>query len=320
MGIGMEVFEGHVTFIADLVERLRHRRPVRRAVEERSERLQGIIRALLREFLEVNVLRALAQDGYPMLRVLEHRDVARVVMHADVLAAEAVHKRVHLHWRHQESVEENVLHVQRHLQLLRLLRQLPHRLAGAALAHVIRHWLMVGAPGDVDGAGHHEDVLHAEVVRCLRDLAGQLDSPLPLCRIIARERIRPEEERAQPADADADVIRHFANGLALLRASLWRKIIIEIVVQFDAIESGVLRELHAFAQAHLLWIGKGPLVDRFEKRIPLRGSAAHVWRFRLGSAGRLEGQCGETHGSDGSLEGVSTGERGGGRVHDRVER
>jgi hypothetical protein len=63
----------------------------------------------------------------------------------------------------------------------------------------------------VNGSRHDEHILHAEVMRTLRDLSGQLDALRTLRRIIARQRIRPEEEGTQPADLDANLIGHLAD-------------------------------------------------------------------------------------------------------------
>src|SRR5262245_41314559 len=94
--VGVEVLERQITPVADLVERLDHRRPVRRPVEQRPERLQRMVGPLLGEFLEVNVLDPLSQKGNPVLGELEKHDVAGVKMDPHVLALEAVHEGIHL--------------------------------------------------------------------------------------------------------------------------------------------------------------------------------------------------------------------------------
>ena len=102
-----------------------------------------------------------------------------------MLALEAVHERVHFHRRHQVAVEENILDVQEDLQLRGLFFENPHRVAGAPVADIVRHRLVIRAPRDVDGAGHDQHVLDAEIVRGLGDLAGQLDPARALVRVVA---------------------------------------------------------------------------------------------------------------------------------------
>ena len=56
-------------------------------------------------------------------------------------------------------------------------------------------------------------------------------------------------------------------GRELLRAGLGRQVVFEVVVQLDAVEAGVLRELEALLQGHLLGIGERPEVDRLLEAI-----------------------------------------------------
>ena len=138
-----------------------------------------------------------------------------------------------------------------------------------AVADVVRHRLVVGSPGNVDGAGHDQHVLRAQIAARLRDLAGQFQPAGPLRRVVARQRIGPEQERAQAADGDADLLGHAADCRELLRSGLGREVVVEVVVQFDAVEAGVLRELQALFERHLLRIGERPEVDRLLESVLL---------------------------------------------------
>ena len=52
--VGVKVFKRQVAVVTDSVKRLDDARPVGRAVEQRPERLQRVIRSILREFLKVD--------------------------------------------------------------------------------------------------------------------------------------------------------------------------------------------------------------------------------------------------------------------------
>ena len=129
MGIRVEVFEGEEALVAGFGERVGDGGPVRGAIEQRAEGFEAEVGAFFRELLQVDVLGAVAEHFGPVLGELEHADVARVEVHAHMLAAKAVHEGVHLHRRHEVAVEEDVFDVEANLELLRLLRELPHGLA-----------------------------------------------------------------------------------------------------------------------------------------------------------------------------------------------
>src|SRR5579883_857303 len=60
----MEILERQISLVSHLVQRLHDRRPVGCAVQQGPERLQGVVRPLLGELLEVDVLDPRAEDGY----------------------------------------------------------------------------------------------------------------------------------------------------------------------------------------------------------------------------------------------------------------
>ena len=252
MQVRVEVLERQIAVVADVCERLHHGGPVGGAVEQRAEGFQRMVGALLCVLLQVDVPDALAEDRDPVLGELVLHDVAGVEMDLHMLAVEAVDEGAHLHRRHQVAVEEDVLDVQRHLQLLGLRQQFGDRLLRAPVADVVRNRLVIGSPRDVDGAGHDQQILRAQVMGRLSHHAGQFHAAARLGRIVAGQRIGPEQERAEAADGDADFFRHLANRGELLRAGLRRQVAVQIVVQFDAVEPGVLRQLQALTQRHLL--------------------------------------------------------------------
>ena len=95
------------------------------------------------------------------------------------------------------------------------------------------------APGttstfSVPSAAAHSAILPASSRPRARFAASLLD-----------ERIRPEQERTHPADRDADLFGRPANRRELLRSALGREVVFEVVVQLDAVEARILRELQA---------------------------------------------------------------------------
>ena len=270
-----------------------------------------------------------------MLRVLEHRDVAGVVVDAHALVAEVVHERVHLHRRHQEAVEEDVLHVEINLLLRGGLGEDGNGFLRTLLANVIAHRFVIGAPRNVHRAGHDEHVLHAKVASGLGNLAGEFEAARALCRVVARKRIRPEEERAQPADLDANLVSHLADGFEVFRSGLGREVVVEVVVELDAVEARVLRELEALAEIHAVRVGEGPEIDGLLHRVALGGGAARVWLGDRLCGGRASADhCGGSCGGEGRaqsvaaresiargrLDGIEEGGRNGGFRQGRVRR
>ena len=77
-----------------------------------------MVGSFLGKFLEVDVLDTFAELGYPVLGKLEQHNVAGIEMNVHVLTAERIYEIVHFLGRQQETVEEYVLHVELHLQLL----------------------------------------------------------------------------------------------------------------------------------------------------------------------------------------------------------
>src|SRR5690606_12385133 len=109
-----------IASISDSVERFEHRGPVRRAVKQRAECLERMVRPLLRKLLQMNVLNPIAEDIDPMLGELKEHDVAGVEMDPQIRTLKAIDKIDHLRRRHQIAVEEDVLDVQMNLQPLGL--------------------------------------------------------------------------------------------------------------------------------------------------------------------------------------------------------
>ena len=104
--IGVEVFESEVAIVTGFLECLDHSGPVGGTVEKGTKRLQRVVGAFLGEFLEVDVLDAFAELGYPVFGKLEQHNVAGIEMNVHVLTAERIYEIVHFLGRQQETVEE----------------------------------------------------------------------------------------------------------------------------------------------------------------------------------------------------------------------
>ena len=213
-----------------------------------------------------------------MLRILVHHDVAGVEVHPHMLAAEAVDEIDHLLWRQEEAVEEDVLHIERHARLLGGGDHPADGVLGPREADVVRHRLVIGPPRDADGSRHHEHVAGAEITGAFDDLAGQFESPLPLGRIVARQRVGPEQERAEAADRDADPVGHPADLLVVGRAMFRREVALEVVVEFDPLEARLLGQSQALLERHLRGVGHRPEVQRLAKGISRSGRRGVAWR------------------------------------------
>ena len=168
----VEILERHVAFVAGLLERVHHRRPVRGPVQQCPKRIKRMVRPLLGELLEMDVLDPTAQYRNPVFGELKEHDVAGVEVDLDVLATERVDERVHLAGRRQVAVEEDVLDVEVDAVLLGKRYELADRLAGAAVADVDRHRFSVGNPGNIRRAGDRQEVFGPQLVGCLDHQAG----------------------------------------------------------------------------------------------------------------------------------------------------
>ncbi len=129
----------------------------------------------------------------------------------------------------------------------------------------------------MDGPGHDQQVLGSQVVSGLRHDAGQFQTPLRSAGSLLVKRIGPKQKRADAADGDADLVRHAADAHGTLRAGFGREVVLQIVVQFDPIESRVFGKLQAFPQVHPVGIGEGPEVDRLLHVVTFGGRTAVVW-------------------------------------------
>jgi hypothetical protein len=135
---------------------------------------------------------------------------------------------------------------------------------------VVADRFVIVAPGNVHGSRDHQHVLRAQVVGGLRHEPGKLEAASALGLVIARQRVRPVEERAQAADGDPDLIGGAADSLKIGGAGLRGQVRLEVVVQLDGVEARVLRQLQALHERHLLGIGKRPEVDRLLHVVPLQ--------------------------------------------------
>ena len=112
----------------------------------------------------------------------------------DVRAAEAVDELDHLHWGHQEAVEEDVLHVEMHAKLFGLRGELADGLFGSLQTDIVGNGVVVGPPGNVDGPGHHEQVVGAQVMCGLGHLARKFEALRSAGGIVCRQRIGPKQK------------------------------------------------------------------------------------------------------------------------------
>ena len=223
-------------------------------------------------------------------------------------------KGVHFHRRHEVAVEEDVLDVE-DLQFLGLLRQFADRLPGALIANVVGHRFVIGAPGNVDRPGDDEHIFHTEIVRRLRNLACE---PEPCARLAGSLLVSGYGQKRNEQSPLTRMPIWSARRRMFLGtpcAGLRRKIVLQIVVELDAVEARVLGELQALAQVHPLRVRKRPLVDRLEHRVTLRRAAPRIGRRRLRGARGLEGEGGKADARNGGFEGIAAGDAGGSRVH-----
>src|SRR5262245_12121904 len=134
----------------------------------------------------------------------------------------------------------------------------------------------------------------------MRHAVGKFEPACALCRIVARQRERPKQEGAQAADRNADAVSRPSYLLEFARVRLRREIGFEIVVQLDAVESGVFRELKALHERHLLGIRERPQIDRLLHVVPLpRGGSGRVARFlRAHGMSRQKGGACKQRGTD----------------------
>ena len=107
---------------------------------------------------------------------------------------------------------------------------------------------MILAPRHVHRARHDEQVFGAEMVRGLGHQPGRT-SPRSPGGIVARQRIRQNKNEHRPLIAipmSSAIFGIFWKSWA----GLGREVTLEIVVQLDAVEAGVLGQLQTLSQVH----------------------------------------------------------------------
>src|SRR5262249_18414160 len=129
--------------------------------------------------------------------------------------------------------------------------------------------------------------------------------------VIAGQRVGPVQKRAQAADGDADALGGLADGLELLRAGLGRQVVVQVVVQLDAVEAGVFGQLQALLEIHALRVGEGQGVGGLLRGVLRGGAGGRVGRGGGGGGGEQGGPAG----GEGGLQGrAARDERRGGLV------
>src|SRR5262245_10174350 len=98
----------------------------------------------------MNVFDPLSQQRNPMFGKLKRHDVSRVEVDLHVWALEAIHELDHVRRAHQICVEENVLNIEKYLQLLSLRQQLSDSRTSPFVANSVRNLFRVLEPGDID--------------------------------------------------------------------------------------------------------------------------------------------------------------------------
>ena len=115
-------------------------------------------------------------------------------MNIQKFTVEAVDKIDHLLRREQVAVEKDVLNVEIHLQLFGAGKELADRLTGSLVAYIVGGGIMISTPRHVHSARHHQQVLGAEIVRGPGHHRSELHTPGAFGRIVAGQRIGPEQE------------------------------------------------------------------------------------------------------------------------------
>ena len=158
-----------------------------------------------------------------------------------------------------------------------------HRGRRPLQGHVVRHRRLIGNPRGIDAAGNDQQIVGSQQPGRLDHLPGQLHALLPPLRVLMRERIRPEQERTDAADLNADLAGHLADVFDRRVARFRRQIALQRVIHFHAVKAGVLAKLQALLERHLLRIRQRPQVDRLLHVVlfPGRWRASRLGRWLL---------------------------------------
>src|SRR4026208_192628 len=113
----------------------------------------------------MNVFDALSQRRNPMFWKLKRHDVSGIEVDLHMGTLEAIHELNHIRRAHEIGVEENVLDIEKHLQLLSLWQQLSDSRTSPFVANSVGNLLRVLEPGNIHRAGNHQEILGPEMVR-----------------------------------------------------------------------------------------------------------------------------------------------------------
>ena len=122
---GVEVFKREVTAVANLIECRQHGGPIGGAVQQKPKSVEVELMRFLAVFLQMDVLNALAEHGYPMLWEVILHDIARVEVNLHAVGTKTIDKRVNLLWAVQKAVGKNVFDVNVDALLLRFGKPAP---------------------------------------------------------------------------------------------------------------------------------------------------------------------------------------------------
>ena len=108
---GLEVLEGELAFVADIIKCFQYGEPGCGFIKQRAKSLPRMVDATLGVFLEVNILDALTKNGSPVLWKLVFHDVPGIEMRLDIVTGKAINKVHYLHRGYEVPVGEDILHV-----------------------------------------------------------------------------------------------------------------------------------------------------------------------------------------------------------------
>ena len=107
----------------------------------------------------MDIANPLAAVVDPVFRKLKLHDISRVEVNVDMIAVEAVDKRVHFLRAEEESIRKNILHVQRDAGFLSRWQHRFDRLGGSFQTDIVWYRLGLRVPGDVNGSGYHQQII-----------------------------------------------------------------------------------------------------------------------------------------------------------------
>ena len=285
MGIRRDHLRRGVGLISDFPKRGHHLRPIHISLQQIHESVQGA--HVSPKILEMNPFDPLAQNLDPVLRIARGDHVAHVEVHAHVVAVHRIHEIPHLQRTQQEFIP-HVFHTHGHLELLRHRRQLPDGRQGPLVRHVVRDDLASRHEIHSHRSGHHEDRVHAQPTGDLQFLFGDVQRLLPHVRIVARQRVRPEQPGSEAGQFDPDPVRGLPYGPDLRLRRIQGDVSILRQGQLNGLETRILGQFHTSSRRIL---GERPLVDALFDHAALLSAVKYPPKRRKDRRGRRTVEC-----------------------------